>query len=141
MRNERRLIGPAVAMLTLAAFTVAALQAPATAQQDATSISAVTQNQQRTPPTEQKPAASPPAPKAEMGPPAPGAAPAAPPVKPGAAVPQPTVQLKPGEMPGIKFDTPTYDFGRIPAGQEVLHDFWFTNTGNGPLEIISARPS
>jgi hypothetical protein len=56
-------------------------------------------------------------------------------------IPEPTVQLKPGEVPGVSFDTPTYDFGRIPAGDEVAHDFWFTNTGNGPLEIISAKPS
>lgn len=55
--------------------------------------------------------------------------------------PQSTVQLKPGEVPGIKFDTADYDFGKIPAGQDVTHDFWFTNTGNGPLEILSAKPS
>ena len=54
---------------------------------------------------------------------------------------QPTVQLKPGEVPGIVFDTPEYNFGRIPAGQDIAHDFWFTNTGNGPLEILKAQPS
>jgi hypothetical protein len=57
------------------------------------------------------------------------------------AAPQPTVQLKPGEVPGISFDTLNFNFGRIPAGQDVTHDFWFTNTGNGPLEILSAKPS
>jgi len=41
----------------------------------------------------------------------------------------------------IEFDTPTYDFGRIKAGIDVSHDFWFTNTGSGPLEIISVKPS
>ncbi len=55
--------------------------------------------------------------------------------------PQPTVQLKPGEVPGIKFDTPVYDFGRVKAGTEITHDFWFTNTGTGPLEILRAKPS
>ena len=54
--------------------------------------------------------------------------------------PKPTVVLKPGEVPGIKFDNRNYDFGRLRAGQEVLHDFWFTNTGTGPLEITSVRP-
>lgn len=57
-----------------------------------------------------------------------------------AGVPDPTVVLKPGEVPGIQFDTPTYDFGRIKAGPEVSHDFWFTNTGTGPLEILKVRP-
>jgi len=57
------------------------------------------------------------------------------------AIPSPTVQLKPGEVPGIKFDVAEYDFGKVAAGQQVLHDFWFTNTGNGPLEILSVKPS
>ncbi|MCB9858275.1 MAG: DUF1573 domain-containing protein [Phycisphaerales bacterium] len=55
-------------------------------------------------------------------------------------VPEPTVVLKPGEMPGIKFDMTTYDFGRIRAGGDVVHDFWFTNTGNGPLELLRVKP-
>ncbi len=55
-------------------------------------------------------------------------------------VPAPTVELKPGEMPGIKFDLTTYDFGRIRAGGDVIHDFWFSNTGNGPLEILRVKP-
>lgn len=57
-----------------------------------------------------------------------------------AGVPAPTVVLKPGEVPAIKFDTPTYDFGRMRAGPDVTHDFWFTNTGTGPLEILKVRP-
>jgi hypothetical protein len=61
--------------------------------------------------------------------------------KSGGAPPSPTVVLKPGEVPDVKFDTPTYDFGRIRAGQPVLHDFWFTNTGTGPLEIVRVKPS
>ncbi len=60
---------------------------------------------------------------------------------PRQAVPKPTVVLKPGEMPGIKFDTMIYDFGRIRAGSDVIHEYWFTNTGNGPLEILSVKPS
>jgi hypothetical protein len=61
-------------------------------------------------------------------------------VKPGMATPTATVTLKPGEVPGIKFDTPIYDFGHIRAGSDVEHDYWFTNTGSGPLEILAVRP-
>ena len=57
-----------------------------------------------------------------------------------AALPKPTIVLKPGEVPAIQFDTPTYDFGRIRSGTEIRHDFWFTNTGTGPLEILAVKP-
>jgi len=56
-------------------------------------------------------------------------------------LPQPTVALKPGEVPAIRFDTPDYYFGRVPAGHEVVHYYWFVNTGTGPLEILLVRPS
>lgn len=56
-------------------------------------------------------------------------------------IPAPTVTLKPGEVPAIKFDTPVYDFGRVRAGQDITHDFWFTNNGTGPLELLRVRPS
>ncbi len=56
-------------------------------------------------------------------------------------VPAPTVVLKEGEVPGVKFDTPTYQFGRIRSGEDVVHDFWFTNTGTGPLEILKVKPA
>ncbi|MCG8405887.1 MAG: DUF1573 domain-containing protein [Phycisphaerales bacterium] len=63
-------------------------------------------------------------------------------VKPGRpGVPEPTVVLKPGEAPQVKFDTPVYDFGRLKAGGDVRHDYWFTNTGTGPLEILKVKPS
>ena len=55
--------------------------------------------------------------------------------------PKPTVVLKTGEVPNIKFDTPNYNFGRVRAGQPIKHDFWFTNTGTGPLEILRVKPS
>lgn len=76
-----------------------------------------------------------------------GSAPADPPAsnQPAAlnGVPQPiaTVKLKPGEVPSIVFDTPVYNFGRIVSGQDVVQDFWFTNKGTGPLEILAIRPS
>ena len=56
-------------------------------------------------------------------------------------VPQPTVVLKPGETPGITFKEPVYDFGRVRAGTDVTHDFEFTNTGTGPLEILLVKPA
>lgn len=64
------------------------------------------------------------------------------PVQPGQPnVPQATVQLKPGELPKIEFDTPIYDFGKMRTGKDVEHDFWFHNPGNGPLEILQVKPS
>ncbi|MBN2560714.1 MAG: DUF1573 domain-containing protein [Phycisphaerae bacterium] len=66
--------------------------------------------------------------------------PVAAPTKKSRGVPEPTVVLGPGEVPGIKFDTPTYDFGRIRGGPDVIHDYWFTNTGTGPLEILKVSP-
>jgi len=57
------------------------------------------------------------------------------------AGPKPTVVLKPGEEPKVEFDTPIYDIGRIRAGQDIVHDFWFHNNGTGPLEIVQVRPS
>ena len=55
-------------------------------------------------------------------------------------VPKPTVVLKPGESPKIAFETPVLNFGRLRAGSEVRHDYWFKNTGTGPLEILAVKP-
>lgn len=55
-------------------------------------------------------------------------------------IPEPTVQLKPGEVPAIKFDTPAFSFGRVMAGKPIECVYYFTNTGNGPLEILKVRP-
>ena len=63
------------------------------------------------------------------------------PPNPAAAQPQPTVKLGPGEVPQIEFDTPIYDFGKMKAGKDIEHDFWFHNGGTGPLEILSVKPS
>ncbi|MCZ6699008.1 MAG: DUF1573 domain-containing protein, partial [Planctomycetota bacterium] len=60
--------------------------------------------------------------------------------RPG-AIPKPTVQLKPGQIPAIRFDTPVYDFGRVLSGSKVNHDYWFTNDGSGPVEILAVKPS
>lgn len=57
----------------------------------------------------------------------------------GPAIPEPTVVLRPGEVPILKFDSSVFDFGRVRAGTPVKHDFVFTNTGNGTLEILKAK--
>ena len=53
----------------------------------------------------------------------------------------PTVVLKPGEVPGIEFVTPVFDFGRVKGGSVVKTEYVFTNPGNGTLEITAVRPS
>jgi len=61
-------------------------------------------------------------------------------VRKGPQIPEPTVKLEPGQTPAIKFDTPIYDFGKVKGGTDVVHDFFFTNVGNGPLEILKVKP-
>jgi hypothetical protein len=58
----------------------------------------------------------------------------------GGGPPKPTVILKPGEVPAISFEEPTWDFGRVKAGDDITHDFVFKNTGTGPLEILDVHP-
>jgi hypothetical protein len=43
--------------------------------------------------------------------------------------------------PRIQFDNPSFDFGRVAAGQVLKHTFIFTNTGNARLDILDVRPS
>ena len=38
-------------------------------------------------------------------------------------------------------DGDTFDFGEVPLGPDVTHDFIFTNVGNQPLMIMDAQPS
>jgi len=42
---------------------------------------------------------------------------------------------------GIFMDAPNYDFGKVKAGADIIHDFWFTNPGTETLKITSVRPS
>ncbi len=60
------------------------------------------------------------------------------PVQP--ATPAQTTPANPnaGEM---KFETETYDFGRIPKGIPVTHDFTFTNVGKEPIIISNVQSS
>ncbi len=43
--------------------------------------------------------------------------------------------------PSLHFDQVSYNFGRIPKGQKVSHDFTFTNTGNEKLVITNVQPT
>ncbi|MCC8425543.1 DUF1573 domain-containing protein [Mucilaginibacter sp. UR6-11] len=41
----------------------------------------------------------------------------------------------------IKYDAPTFDFGKIKQSEKVSHRFKFTNTGKSPLIITNATAS
>ena len=43
--------------------------------------------------------------------------------------------------PVMKFDTESFDFGKIPSGDKVTYNFKFTNTGKSPLIIKDAVAS
>jgi hypothetical protein len=47
----------------------------------------------------------------------------------------------PGEVPVMKFEKDTHDFGKIKQGDKVTYDFKFTNTGKSPLIIKDAIAS
>jgi hypothetical protein len=42
------------------------------------------------------------------------------------------------DVPIMKFEKDTHDFGKINAGDKVTYDFKFTNAGNAPLIITDA---
>ena len=46
-----------------------------------------------------------------------------------------------GIGPKIQFASTVYDFGRAIVGEQVRHDFTFTNTGDAMLEISGVYPS
>src|SRR6185369_6722709 len=41
---------------------------------------------------------------------------------------------------GVVFDTPNYNFGRVMAGGNVTHEYWFTNPGKEKLQILAVQP-
>lgn len=41
----------------------------------------------------------------------------------------------------FKFTSETHDFGKIPQGKPVTHEFEFTNVGSEPIIISDVRPS
>lgn len=52
------------------------------------------------------------------------------------------VQKSPSNQnPGITFEAPNYDFGRIVQGEKIEHKFTFVNDGNEILEIKNAVAS
>ena len=56
----------------------------------------------------------------------------------------PTVPAPPPEAsaaPEIRFAAPIHDFGRVVSGAVLRHDFYFTNTGLGVLEISNVHAS
>lgn len=54
-----------------------------------------------------------------------------------------TTTTAPAAAAGISFKEAnnTYDFGTIPQGTPVTHDFVFTNTGKVPLILSAVTPS
>ncbi len=45
------------------------------------------------------------------------------------------------KLPKIEFEETSFDFGTIHSGDEVSHEFNFTNVGDGELVISDARGS
>lgn len=43
--------------------------------------------------------------------------------------------------PRLYVPAPNHDFGSVPQGQSIRHDFKLINTGDAPLEIIDVKPS
>ena len=43
--------------------------------------------------------------------------------------------------PVISFETPVYQFGKVQQGEEIRHDFKFSNQGSQVLVIEDVRPS
>jgi hypothetical protein len=44
-------------------------------------------------------------------------------------------------LPVMKFENISHDFGKVTQGAKVTYDFKFTNTGKSPLIITNARAS
>ncbi len=58
-----------------------------------------------------------------------------------AQAPQQQAQQANPNAPEITFEHEVWDFGEVPEGPKVRHDFWFTNTGKEPLIIHQVRTS
>lgn len=50
-------------------------------------------------------------------------------------------ELKENKKPEFSFESSTYDFGTINSGEEITHDFTFTNIGTADLIISQAKGS
>ena len=53
----------------------------------------------------------------------------------------PAPAAQPGNMAAFKWDATTFDFGKIPQGKPVTHEFKFTNVGKVPLVLSSVSAS
>ena len=51
------------------------------------------------------------------------------------------LSAKAQNIPELKFEEETHDFGKISQNRPVTFDFRFTNTGNEPLIISAAEPT
>jgi hypothetical protein len=58
-----------------------------------------------------------------------------------AAKPAPAPAAQPGNMAAFKWVETTHDFGKIPQGKPVTHEFKFTNTGKVPLVLSQVQAS
>lgn len=45
------------------------------------------------------------------------------------------------QVGAFKFDSETHDFGKIPQGTPVTHEFKFTNDGDSPIIISEVKPT
>ena len=53
---------------------------------------------------------------------------------------KPATQAVPQNAPVIQIPQATFDFGDVPEGVEVVHDFKIKNTGKAELQIEQVRP-
>ncbi|HOY96605.1 MAG TPA: DUF1573 domain-containing protein [Catalimonadaceae bacterium] len=58
-----------------------------------------------------------------------------------AVKPAPAPAAQPGNMAAFKWVETTHDFGKIPQGKPVTHEFKFTNTGKAPLVLSQVQAS
>lgn len=58
-----------------------------------------------------------------------------------AVKPMPAPAAQPGNMAVFKWNETAFDFGKIPQGKPVTHEFKFTNTGKVPLVLSSVNAS
>lgn len=59
----------------------------------------------------------------------------------GTAPPLPANTNTSAAAPRIQFAEPIFDFGRVPEGDVIRHEFIFTNTGNATLLVTDVHPS
>jgi hypothetical protein len=48
--------------------------------------------------------------------------------------------ISPGPAPSLRFDATTIDLGSVVRGDDAVAEFTYSNVGDGPLKILSAKP-